>query len=56
MYDSFNSLERILEGHQELSKEVLKKFGGHVEFNRCNEKVVEPYCGFGYISLFSDPN
>ena len=36
LYDSFNSLERILEGHQELSKEVLKKFGGHIEFNRCN--------------------
>ena len=35
LHDSFNSLDRILEGHQELSKEVLKPFGGHVEFNRC---------------------
>ena len=36
LYNSFHSLERILEGNQELSKEVLKKFGGHVEFNGCN--------------------
>ena len=36
VYDSFHSLERILEGNQELSKEVLKKFGGHVECNGCN--------------------
>ena len=35
LYNSFHSLERILEGNQELSKEVLKKFGGHVEFNGC---------------------
>ena len=35
LYDSFHSLERILEGNQELSKEVLKKFGGHVECNGC---------------------
>ena len=36
LYDSFHSLERILEGNQELRKEVLKKFGGHVECNGCN--------------------
>ena len=42
LYDSFNSLERILEGHQELSKEVLKKFGGHVEFNRCKSGSIIP--------------
>ena len=30
-YDSFHSLE----GYQELRKEVLKRFGGHVEFNGC---------------------
>ena len=35
LYDYFHSLERILEGNQELSKEVLKKFGGHVEWNGC---------------------
>ena len=39
LYNSFHSLERILEGNQELSKEVLKKFGGHVEFNGCNSIV-----------------
>ena len=36
LYDSFHSLERILEGNQELRKEVLTMFGGHVEFNGCN--------------------
>ena len=35
VYDSFHSLERILEGNQELRKEVLTMFGGHVEFNGC---------------------
>ena len=40
LYDSFHSLERMLEGHQELSKDVLKKFGGHVQCNGC--KVKEP--------------
>ena len=35
LYDYFHSLERILEGYQELRKEVLKRFGGHV-FNGCN--------------------
>ena len=35
LYDSFHSFERILEGNQELRKEVLKTFGGHVEFNGC---------------------
>ena len=39
LYDSFHSLERILEGNQELRKEVLKTFGGYVEFNGCNIKV-----------------
>ena len=28
LYDSFSCFERILEDHQELSKEVLRKFGG----------------------------
>ena len=36
LYDYLNSLERMLEGYQELSKEVLKKFGGRVQFNGCN--------------------
>ena len=36
LYDSFHSLERILEGNQETRKEVLTMFGGHVEFNGCN--------------------
>ena len=35
LYDSFHSLERILEGNQETRKEVLTMFGGHVEFNGC---------------------
>ena len=35
LYDSFHSFEKILEGNQELSNEVLKKFGGHAEFNGC---------------------
>ena len=35
LYDSFHSFERILEGNQELRKEVLTMFGGHVEFNGC---------------------
>ena len=35
LYDCLNSFERMLEGHQELSKEVLKKFGGHAQCNRC---------------------
>ena len=45
LYDCLNSFERMLEGHQELSKEVLKKFGGHVQCNRCNcrlENVSKP--------------
>ena len=37
LYDSFHSLERILEGYQELRKEVLKTFGGHVECIRCSK-------------------
>ena len=41
LYNSFHSLERILEGNQELSKEVLKKFGGHVEFNGCNKESMK---------------
>ena len=43
LYDSFHSLERILEGNQELSKEVLKKFGGHVECNGCNQSLLDIY-------------
>ena len=39
LYDCLNSFERMLEGHQELSKEVLKKFGGHVQCNRCKRKL-----------------
>ena len=35
LYDSFHSFERTLEGNQELSNEVLKNFGGRVEFNGC---------------------
>ena len=35
LYDSFHSLERILEGNQETRKEVLTMFGEHVEFNGC---------------------
>ena len=35
LYDSFHSLERILECNQETRKEVLTIFGGHVEFNGC---------------------
>ena len=35
LYDSFHSLERILEDNQETRKEVLTMFGGHVEFNGC---------------------
>ena len=35
LYDLFHSLERILEGNQELRKEVLTMFGGNVEFNGC---------------------
>ena len=50
LYNSFHSLERILEGNQELSKEVLKKFGGHVEFNGCNT-VTSP---FGFILLLGN--
>ena len=34
LYDPFHSLETILEGNQEL----LKKFGGHVEFNGCKDE------------------
>ena len=36
LYDSFHSLERILEGNQETRKEVLTMFGGYVQFNGCN--------------------
>ena len=32
VYDYLNSLGRILEDHEELRKEVLRKFGGPVEF------------------------
>ena len=35
LYDSFHSLERILEGNQVTRKEVLTMFGEHVEFNGC---------------------
>ena len=41
LYDSFHSLERMLEGHQGLSKDVLKKFGGHVQCNGCKPLLNE---------------
>ena len=61
LYDSFHSLERMLEGHQELSKDVLKKFGGHVQCNGCNNvwgdmlslmgvKEDEPYGASGCVA------
>ena len=44
LYDSFHSLERILEGYQETRKEVLTMFGGHVEFNGCKLFVNKSAC------------
>ena len=43
LYDYLNSLERMLEGYQELSKEVLKKFGGHVQFNGCKASLFDTH-------------
>ena len=44
LYDWFHSFERMLEGSQELGKEVLTMFGGHVEFNvefnGCNTRAL----------------
>ena len=40
LYDSFHSLERILEGNQETRKEVLTMFGGHVELNGCKMSFI----------------
>ena len=49
LYDSFHSLERILEGNQETRKEVLTMFGGHVEFNGC--KTVTVLMVVDFVSL-----
>ena len=53
LYDCLNSFERMLEGHQELSKEVLKKFGGHVQCNRCKFVNFIDVCDIDSLSLTS---
>ena len=51
LYDSFHSFERILEGNQELRKEVLTMFGGHGEFNGCKSVMKTDIHTFDQVSF-----
>ena len=54
LYDSFHSLERILEGNQETRKEVLTMFGGHVEFNGCDTFRVTVFLKFTQLATYEN--